>query len=236
MLGTVVGANAPDRIRLVKGSHIVVDKLFDHDRCYIFQNADGRICFAIPYERDFTLIGTTDEDYRGRSGAAGDQRPPSAIICLPRSSDYFETPVTEEMVRWTYSGVRPLYDDGASRRRKRPATMSETRRRRTEPRRCSRSSAARSRPSASLPRQVMEKLAPFYPTMGAAWTATGELPGGDFPQCETGERIADFSRRHAFLRTCHAKRMFRRLRHARGRHHRRRQIRCTTSVRASAPT
>ena len=65
VLGQVVGLNAPDRIRLVKGSHIVVDRLYDHDQCYIFQNADGRICFAIPYERDFTLIGTTDEDYSG---------------------------------------------------------------------------------------------------------------------------------------------------------------------------
>ena len=53
---------------MVKGSHIVVDRLYDHDRCYIFQNADGRICFAIPYEQDFTLIGTTDEDYMGEPG------------------------------------------------------------------------------------------------------------------------------------------------------------------------
>ena len=68
VLGSVIGQNNPDKIRMVKGSHIVVDKLYDHDRCYIFQNADGRICFAIPYERDFTLIGTTDEDYNGDPG------------------------------------------------------------------------------------------------------------------------------------------------------------------------
>ena len=59
------GQNAPVKVRLVKGSHIVVDRLFDHDRAYIFQNADGRICFAIPFERDYTLIGTTDEDFTG---------------------------------------------------------------------------------------------------------------------------------------------------------------------------
>ena len=68
VLGSIVGRNNPDRIRMVKGSHIVVDRLYDHDRCYIFQNADGRICFAIPYEQDFTLIGTTDEDYIGEPG------------------------------------------------------------------------------------------------------------------------------------------------------------------------
>ena len=62
------GSNEPDKIRMVKGSHIVVDRLYDHDRCYIFQNADGRICFAIPYEQNFTLIGTTDEDHKGDPG------------------------------------------------------------------------------------------------------------------------------------------------------------------------
>ena len=67
VLGGVVRANAPAKVRLVQGSHIVVPRMFDHDRCYIFQNADGRIVFAIPYERDFTLIGTTDQDYCRRS-------------------------------------------------------------------------------------------------------------------------------------------------------------------------
>jgi glycerol-3-phosphate dehydrogenase len=65
VLGQVVSHNDPAKIRMVKGSHLVVDKLYDHDRCYIFQNADGRICFAIPYEHNYTLIGTTDEDHKG---------------------------------------------------------------------------------------------------------------------------------------------------------------------------
>ena len=69
-LSDVVRQNAPTRVRMVKGSHIVVRRLFEHDRCYIFQNRDGRVCFAIPYERDFTLIGTTDEDYEGDPYAA----------------------------------------------------------------------------------------------------------------------------------------------------------------------
>ena len=66
---TGLGLNAPERVRLVQGSHIVVPKLFDHDRAYIFQNPDGRVVFAIPYEGDFTLIGTTDRDYRGDPAA-----------------------------------------------------------------------------------------------------------------------------------------------------------------------
>ena len=63
-----LGASTRGRVRLVQGSHIVVPKLFAHDRAYIFQNPDGRVVFAIPYEGDFTLIGTTDRDYRRRSG------------------------------------------------------------------------------------------------------------------------------------------------------------------------
>ena len=75
----VARLNAPARIRMVKDSHIVVDRLFDHDRAYIFQNADGRICFAIPYEDDFTLIGTTDEDFTGD---------PSSVAISDSETDY----------------------------------------------------------------------------------------------------------------------------------------------------
>ena len=86
VLGDVVGAGAPRRVRLVKGSHIVVPRLFDHDRSYIFQNADGRVCFAIPYEGDFTLIGTTDEDYHGDPAAVCRARRRKSAICATRSA------------------------------------------------------------------------------------------------------------------------------------------------------
>ncbi len=100
-------------LRLVQGSHIVVRRLYEHDRCYIFQNADNRIIFAIPYERDFTLIGTTDRDYTG--DPAGVEASPEEIDYLCRAaSEYLAAPVTPADVVWTYSGVRPLYDDGAS--------------------------------------------------------------------------------------------------------------------------
>ncbi len=64
----MAGINSSERVRLVQGSHIVVRKLYEHDRCYIFQNPDGRIFFAIPYEDDYTLIGTTDRDFKGEPG------------------------------------------------------------------------------------------------------------------------------------------------------------------------
>ncbi len=108
-----VREDTPDRIRLVRGSHIVTRRLFDHDRPYIFQQSDGRIIFAIPYETDFTLIGTTECDHDGDPGVAVCTADEIAYLC-GAASEYFKAPVTEEDVVWSYSGVRPLYDDGAS--------------------------------------------------------------------------------------------------------------------------
>jgi glycerol-3-phosphate dehydrogenase len=105
--------NAPASIRLVQGSHIVVPKLYAHDRCYIFQNADKRIIFAIPYEGDFTLIGTTEVDYVGDPSAVKTSADEIAYLCQV-ANEYFKTAITPAEVVWTYSGVRPLYDDGAS--------------------------------------------------------------------------------------------------------------------------
>ena len=100
----------PTSLRLVKGSHIVVPKLFDHDHAYIFQNPDKRIIFAIPYERDFTLIGTTDVEHHGAIGAAKIDESEIAYLC-EQASRYFARPVVPADVAWTYSGVRPLLDD-----------------------------------------------------------------------------------------------------------------------------
>jgi glycerol-3-phosphate dehydrogenase len=110
----VMGSNQPARLRLVKGSHIVLPRLYDHDRAYIFQNADGRIIFAIPYERDFTLIGTTDEDHPNPEEAPQISEGEISYLCAA-ASGYFRTPVKREEIVWTYSGLRPLYDDGASK-------------------------------------------------------------------------------------------------------------------------
>ncbi|MGX1309116.1 glycerol-3-phosphate dehydrogenase [Amorphus suaedae] len=100
-------------VRLVQGSHIVVPKLYGHDRCYIFQNADGRIIFAIPYEGEFTLIGTTDRDYSGDPSKVAITPEETAYLCAA-ASEYFTRTITPDDVVWTYSGVRPLFDDGAS--------------------------------------------------------------------------------------------------------------------------
>jgi glycerol-3-phosphate dehydrogenase len=99
-------------LRLIKGSHIVVKRLFAHDHAYIFQHADGRIVFAIPYEGEFTLIGTTDLDYEGDANQVAISEDEIAYLCR-LASQYFVAPVVPADVVWSYSGVRPLVEDGA---------------------------------------------------------------------------------------------------------------------------
>ena len=114
VIGKAFGSNNANNVRLVQGSHIVVPKIFDHDRCYIFQNADNRIIFAIPYERDFTLIGTTDQDYVGDTANVEISTAEISYLC-DAASEYFSKPINHEDIVWTYSGVRPLFNDGASK-------------------------------------------------------------------------------------------------------------------------
>lgn len=109
-------ALATKSLRLVKGSHIVVPRCFEHDHAYIFQNPDGRIIFAIPYEGEFTLIGTTDVELPAQAlagrGKAQIEAAEIDYLC-EQASRYFAKPVRREDVRWTYAGVRPLLDDAS---------------------------------------------------------------------------------------------------------------------------
>lgn len=101
------------RVRQVQGSHIVLPQLYAHDRCFIFQNTDGRIVFTIPYEGKFTLVGTTDRDFAGDPAKVQASAEEVAYLC-DLVSHYFRKPVTPADVVWSYSGVRPLYDNGTT--------------------------------------------------------------------------------------------------------------------------
>jgi len=174
-------AHAADRVqlRLVKGSHIVVARLFDHDHAYIFQNADGRIIFAIPYESDFTLIGTTDVEHAGAIGDAHADRAEIAYLC-EQASRYFAKTVTPAQVVWTYSGVRPLLDDESGN----PAAV--TRDYRLE---LDRQGGApllsvwggKITTFRKLAEEASDLLASSLAdvALGEAWTAGAPLPGGD---------------------------------------------------------
>ena len=105
------GTGSKGGVRLVRGSHIVTRRLYDHDRCYFFQGTDGRIVFAIPYEQDFTLIGTTDIDHRGRPEEARCTEEERDYL-LAFASRYFARPVTAGDVVWSYSCL--LYTSDAA--------------------------------------------------------------------------------------------------------------------------
>jgi len=111
-LGGAAHIGRHKELRLVKGSHIVVPKMFDHDHAYIFQSPDKRIIFAIPYEGDFTLIGTTDVEHTGPVGEVRIDAAETAYLC-EQASRYFAKPVRPGDVVWSYSGVRPLLEDEA---------------------------------------------------------------------------------------------------------------------------
>ena len=208
VLGEVVGRNDPDKIRMVKGSHIVVDRLYDHDRCYIFQNGDGRICFAIPYEQNFTLIGTTDMDHHGDPGKPEISEQETDYL-LKSVSEYFRRPVTREQLRWAYSGIRPLYDDGASKAQEatRDYVLKLDNPQGTAP--VLSIFGGKITTARKLSEAVMKELQPFFPTMKGSWTANAALPGGDFPWNEVEQRISALQKAYSFLKPAIIRRLFR---------------------------
>ena len=180
VLSSVIGHDAVTAIRLVKGSHIVVPRLYQHDRCYIFQNADGRVCFAIPYHDDFTLIGTTDEDYTGDPAVVTPSAAEERYLCAA-VSEYLRDPIDPASIVWRYAGVRPLRDDGASKAQE--ATRDYVLELQAQPGEAPVLSVFGGKLTTyrRLAEAAMAKLAPFFPGLRAAWTATAPLPGGDFP-------------------------------------------------------
>jgi glycerol-3-phosphate dehydrogenase len=175
-----IAAPSQAGIRLVKGSHIVVPRMFDHDRAYIFQNPDQRIIFAIPYEHDYTLIGTTDVDYTARPEDAAAEPDEIAYLCAA-VGEYFAAPVSPKDVVWSFSGVRPLYDDGT-------ASAQEATRDYVLELDGSPGGAVilnvfggKITTYRHLAEEVLGKLAPWLPSMTPAWTRGAALPGGDFP-------------------------------------------------------
>lgn len=192
----VAHLDSRESVRLVRGSHIVTRRLFDHDKAYFFQGADGRIIFAIPYQGDFTLIGTTDRDHQGSPGDA---------VCTPEeqqylcdfASRYFKQPVTRDQIVWTYSGVRPLYDDGAksatAATRDYVLSLDEA----GPP--CLNVFGGKITTYRRLAESALAKLAPHFPQAGQNWTAGVALPGGDFPVDGVGALTARLRKDYPFL-------------------------------------
>lgn len=203
-----VRLNTSDNIRLVRGSHIVVGKLFDHDRAYIFQQSDGRIVFAIPYERDFTLIGTTDCDHDGDPSDAH-CTPEEADYLLASVSEYFAKPVTSDDIVWTYSGVRPLYDDGASSAT--AATRDYVLKIEADDTQAPMLNVFGGKITTyrRLAESAMARLAPYFPDLAQSWTADTALPGGGFDVDGARQLVDDLLATHTFLSRETAERLVR---------------------------
>ncbi len=113
VLGRAIPRDTHENLRLVKGSHLIFPKLFEGDHCYIFQNKDDRIIFAIPYEREFTLVGTTDQGFEGDPSGIKISPEEADYIC-DAANEYLRTDIAPEQAVSSYAGVRPLYDDKAA--------------------------------------------------------------------------------------------------------------------------
>jgi len=201
-----LGRNSAAPLRLVRGSHIVTRRLFEHDRAYIFQGGDGRVVFAIPYEQDFTLIGTTDADHHGDAASAVCTDEEAAYLCAAVST-YLSAAVTMEDVVWRYSGVRALQDDGAE------AAAAATRDYRLE-------FDGKGAPLLNvfggkittyrrLSENAVDRMAAALGNGGAGWTAGVSLPGGNFAVDGVDAEVAKLRAGYPFLSVAWAQRLVR---------------------------
>ena len=186
MLNQRLGQPSRDAVRLVKGSHIVLPRLYDGEHAFILQNDDRRVVFMIPWEGRFTLVGTTDIPVAAPDHAEATQ---DEVDYLCRAVNrYLERPVAPHAVLWRYAGVRPLYDDGSSD----PSAVTRDYTLRLD-------AAPDEAPVLSvfggkittyrrLAEHALEKLAPYFPRLPGAWTGQTALPGSDFKDREEARK------------------------------------------------
>jgi glycerol-3-phosphate dehydrogenase len=211
ILGLAEPGTNMTHLRLVKGSHIIVPRWHDGEHAYFFQNGDGRIMFAIPYERgEFTLIGTTDVPYEAGKDKV-EISPEEVDYLCAGASEYYKKTITPADVVATYSGVRPLYDDHAANASKvtRDYVLN-----------CDREGGApilsvfggKITTYRELAEHALKELKPDFPGMGKTWTKTARLPGGDIPGADFEDYLKGLSLRHPWME----QRLLRRLARAYG--------------------
>ncbi len=194
----VVGANSTRRIRLVKGSHLIVRKFWEGGHAYLLQNDDRRVIFVNPYAGDLCLIGTTDVPYEGRPEQVAVAQSEREYL-LRVVNRYMRTQLSQEDILHEFSGVRPLHDDAHANPSAvtreyvfdvdgdsgRAPVLSVFGGKLTTYRR--------------LAEHAMEKLAAYFPGLRPAWTGNAPLPGGDMD--DFGCFLRDFQGRHPWLST-----------------------------------
>ncbi len=184
-LGGAAHVHSSKSVRLVKGSHIVVPRLFEHDHAYIFQNPDGRIVFAIPYEQHFTLIGTTDIEYQGRVEDVAISEDETAYLCQ-LANRYFDKPITPADVVWSYSGVRPLLEDAAADAS--AVTRDYQLDLNTQGAPLLSIFGGKITTFRKLAEEAVDMIAPMLGNQRGAWTEHGCLPGGDLYGAQPSNR------------------------------------------------
>jgi len=208
VLASALGRNDAHNVRLVQGSHIVIARKYRHDRAYFFQNSDGRIFFAIPYEDDFTLIGTTDQDYAGEPGAVHISEAEIDYLCAG-ASDYFREPVGRGDIVWTYSGVRPLYDDGSAKAQE--ATRDYVLKADSGPGKAPLVNIFGGKITTyrKLAEAAMAQIGKLIGDGKKPWTEGAALPGGDFAPQGFEAEVRGLSADYPFLAPAHARRLVR---------------------------
>lgn len=208
VLNSAMGRNNAQNVRLVQGSHIIVRKKFNHSRAYFFQNPDNRIFFAIPYEGDFTLIGTTDRDYKDDPKDVRISAEETTYLC-DAASEYFAEPVRPSDIVWSYSAVRPLFNDGASKAQEatRDYVLKTDGNGSDAP--LLNVFGGKLTTYRRLAEHALEKIAEHIGTKGKAWTAGSKLPGADFPVDGYEAQVRQLRSRYPFLEKIHAERLVR---------------------------
>jgi glycerol-3-phosphate dehydrogenase len=199
VLNSKLGLNTTKNVRLVKGSHIVVPRLFDTKEAFILQNTDKRIVFAIPYQEKFTLIGTTDIPVESVPDKKVEISPDEIQYLCNVVNHFFKRQVTPAEVVWTYSGVRPLFDDGSS-------NASAVTRDYVFDMDAPQGQApvlsifgGKITTFRKLSEHALEELKPFFPSMKPSWTEKAKMPGGDMPDADFDRFFATVRQRWPFL-------------------------------------
>jgi glycerol-3-phosphate dehydrogenase len=201
VLGRVAGQNSPRRIRLVKGSHLVTRKFWEGSHAYLLQNTDKRVIFVNPYEGDLALIGTTDVPVEGEPEDATMEEREEAYL-LDVLGRYFERPPTPADIVHRFSGVRPLYDDAAEN----PSAVTRDYVFDVEPKEPRGDTVpilsvfgGKITTYRKLAEHALDKLKPFFPDLGPAWTAKAPMPGGDMPGADFERWLRSFQGSHPWL-------------------------------------
>jgi len=206
----VFGLEFEGGLRLVQGSHIVVPRVHDGEHALILQNPDGRVIFILPFERDFSMIGTTELTLDDISSPPAASQSEIDYLCRT-ASEYLETPVLPESVCWSFAGVRPLFDDGSTQAKAVsrdyklfidgdvpaiPPVVTVFGGKLTTHRK--------------LAEKVVNRIIPWFPRKGGPWTDTAALPGGEIPDHDFSLFLASLVRSHGWLPEDHLRGLARR--------------------------